>query len=137
MLRDTSQIFDIQTRNFGKFRLFGILGPLFGAMSRSGGSTKTRVMRDLDQISTSTQGCVMCDCRFDRNSTVYGSSHINILTKDMMPAKHLASYITAASRAFGPVLATRRPSVDYRYLLLIMFQRRGGAASGGNGGKGR
>jgi hypothetical protein len=52
----------------------------------------------------------------DYYSKVYGSSHINLLTKGMTLAKGLASYITAAPWAFGPVLATRRPSVDYRYL---------------------
>jgi hypothetical protein len=72
ILRDgPPEIFDIRTRNSPKIRLFGVLRPLLEAMSHSGGSTKARVTRDLDQISTSTQRCMTRDCRFDRNSTVW------------------------------------------------------------------
>jgi hypothetical protein len=54
ILCDALEIFDIWTRKFPKIRLFGVLGPLFEAMSRSGGSTKARMMRDFDQILIST-----------------------------------------------------------------------------------
>jgi hypothetical protein len=59
--------FGIWTENFAFFAFLfiftGNLGPL-------GGSTEAQVMRDIDQSSWSTGGCVMHDCRFERNCPV-------------------------------------------------------------------
>jgi hypothetical protein len=50
ILRDDPKFSTFRSENFPEISLFGVLGPLLGAMSHSGGLTKARVMRDLDQI---------------------------------------------------------------------------------------
>ena len=64
--RDTSEIFDIESKVLSFSGLTAILGPVWC----SGGSTNGRVTRDPCQISISTGGCVTRDCRFERNTTV-------------------------------------------------------------------
>ena len=80
-------------------------------LTGQGNSTCAWVTRDLDQISTSTQGCVTRDCRFERKNPVYPGP---LLSNVMPRTRYLNTKFEARMAAHQDRGDGRAPSLPDR-----------------------